>query len=245
VPAYPEGVLSLSAEGPRFLTPLGLLPLQTPTPRFCSVADLAADFYAHPSAVLDAGCQVGAGSRIWHFCHVAAGAVLGEHCSLGQNVFVADGVTLGRNVKVQNNVSLYDGVVCEDDVFLGPSVVFTNVKNPRSAVPRRGADHYQPTYLERGVSIGANATIMCGVHLGRYAFVGAGSVVTQDVLAYALVYGNPARQHGWLSAYGHRLAFDEAGYATCPESGEHYHLGADQTTVTLIDEALIASSINS
>ncbi len=129
----------------------------------CPVAEPTADFYAHPTAVLDAGCRVGAGSRIWHFCHLATGAVLGENCSLGQNVFVADGVTLGRNVKVQNNVSLYEGVVCEDDVFLGPSVVFTNVRNPRSAVPRRGADHYLPTYLERGVSIGANATLVCGL----------------------------------------------------------------------------------
>ncbi|RZL16100.1 MAG: N-acetyltransferase [Hymenobacter sp.] len=204
------------------------------------MADLAAAFYAHPSAVLDAGCRVGAGSHIWHFCHLAAGAVLGENCSLGQNVFVADGVVLGRNVKVQNNVSLYAGVLCEDDVFLGPSVVFTNVKNPRSAVPRRGAEHYLPTYLERGVSIGANATIVCGVHLGRYAFVGAGSVVTDDVPAFALVYGNPARPHGWVSTHGHRLAFDETGRATCPESGEQYHLGDDHTTVMLVDEALIA-----
>ena len=209
------------------------------------MAEPTADFYAHPSAVLDAGCRVGAGSRIWHFCHVAAGAVLGEGCSLGQNVFVADEVTLGRNVKVQNNVSLYSGVLCEDDVFLGPSVVFTNVRNPRSAVPRRGAAYYQPTYLEQGVSIGANATIVCGVHLGRYAFVGAGSVVTADVAAYALVYGNPAQQHGWMSAYGHRLAFDETGHATCPESGEQYHLGPDQQVVRLIDESVIITNSNS
>ncbi|TVT41446.1 N-acetyltransferase [Hymenobacter setariae] len=209
------------------------------------MAESAAEFYAHPSAVLDAGCHVGAGSRIWHFCHLAAGAVLGENCSLGQNVFVADGVTLGRNVKVQNNVSLYSGVVCEDDVFLGPSVVFTNVKNPRSAVPRRGAEHYLPTYLERGASVGANATLVCGVHLGRYAFVGAGSVVTQDVPAFALVYGNPARQHGWVSTYGHRLAFDAAGHATCPESGEQYELSPDQTAVLLRNEVPIASSTNS
>ena len=195
------------------------------------MAEPAADFYAHPTAVLDAGCRVGAGSRIWHFCHLAAGAVLGEGCSLGQNVFVADGVTLGRNVKVQNNVSLYGGVVCEDDVFLGPSVVFTNVKNPRSAVPRKGAGHYQTTYLERGVSIGANATIVCGVRLGRYAFVGAGSVVTHDVPAYALVYGTPARPHGWMSAAGHRLKFDAQGRAACPESGEKYELSADEQSV--------------
>ncbi|RZK34142.1 MAG: N-acetyltransferase [Hymenobacter sp.] len=196
------------------------------------MAEPATAFYAHPTAVLDAGCRVGAGSRIWHFCHLAAGAVLGENCSLGQNVFVADGVTLGRNVKVQNNVSLYAGVICADDVFLGPSVVFTNVKNPRSAVPRRGDGHYQPTYLERGVSIGANATIVCGVRLGRYAFVGAGSVVTKDVPAYALVYGNPARQHGWLSAHGHRLTFNEQGRATCAESGQLYQLSNDKKSVS-------------
>jgi UDP-2-acetamido-3-amino-2,3-dideoxy-glucuronate N-acetyltransferase len=209
------------------------------------VADAVSVFYAHPTAVLDEGCRVGAGSRIWHFCHLAAGAVLGENCSLGQNVFVADGVTLGCNVKVQNNVSLYSGVVCEDDVFLGPSVVFTNVRNPRSAVPRRGEGHYQPTNLERGVSIGANATIVCGVRLGRYAFVGAGSVVTKDVPAYALVYGNPARQHGWLSAYGHRLQFDAAGRATCPESGENYQLSPDKKAVSTLNEDFMPASANS
>jgi UDP-2-acetamido-3-amino-2,3-dideoxy-glucuronate N-acetyltransferase len=209
------------------------------------VADPASDFYAHPTAVLDAGCRVGAGSRIWHFCHLAAGAVLGEGCSLGQNVFVADGVTLGRNVKVQNNVSLYSGVVCEDDVFLGPSVVFTNVKNPRSAVPRRGDGHYLPTYLERGVSIGANATIVCGVRLGRYAFVGAGSVVTRNVPAFALVYGNPARQHGWLSAHGEKLTFDAAGQGTCPATGQAYQLSPDQKTVSIMSEEVSSLTANS
>lgn len=186
--------------------------------------DSAVDFYAHPTAVLDAGCRVGAGSRIWHFCHVAAGAVLGENCSLGQNVFVADGVTLGCNVKVQNNVSIYEGVSCADDVFIGPSVVFTNVRNPRAAVPRRGPAHYRPTHLAQGVSIGANATIVCGVRLGQYAFVGAGSVVTKDVPAYALVVGNPARQRGWLSAHGEPLHFDAQGRATCPATGQQYEL---------------------
>jgi UDP-2-acetamido-3-amino-2,3-dideoxy-glucuronate N-acetyltransferase len=209
------------------------------------VADAVSVFYAHPTAVLDEGCRVGAGSRIWHFCHLAAGAVLGENCSLGQNVFVADGVTLGCNVKVQNNVSLYSGVVCENDVFLGPSVVFTNVRNPRSAVPRRGAGHYQPTYLEQGVSIGANTTIVCGVRLGRYAFVGAGSVVTKDVPAFALVYGNPARQHGWLSTHGHRLHFDAAGRAICSESGETYQLSSDKKAVTAVSNAFLPSSANS
>ncbi|OGX88377.1 acyltransferase [Hymenobacter glacialis] len=191
----------------------------------------AADYYAHPTAILDEGCQIGQGSRIWHFSHVCAGADLGEQCNLGQNVFVADGVTLGRNVKVQNNVSLYGGVICEDDVFLGPSVVFTNIKNPRSAVPRKDAGQYQTTYLEQGVTVGANATIVCGVRLGRYAFVGAGSVVTHDVPAYALVYGTPARPQGWMSAHGHRLEFDTNRRATCPESGEHYELSATGQTV--------------
>jgi len=185
-------------------------------------------YFAHPTAVLDDGCRIGAGSHIWHFCHLSAGAELGENCNLGQNVFVADGVKLGCNVKVQNNVSLYSGVECHDDVFIGPSAVFTNVLNPRAAVVRR--HEYQPTVLARGVSIGANATIVCGVQLGEYAFVGAGSVVTKDVLPYALVYGNPARQHGWMSADGQRLAFDTAGRATCPESGGHYQLTDGQVS---------------
>ncbi len=178
--------------------------------------------FVHSSAFVDEGCRIGAGSKIWHFCHLMRGAVLGEGCKLGQNVFVASGVRLGNNVKVQNNVSIYEGVVCEDDVFLGPSMVFTNVINPRSAVNRQG--QYVETYVERGATIGANATIVCGTRIGAYAFVGAGAVVTKDVPAYALVVGNPARQIGWMSAYGHRLAFDESQKARCPESGEEYVL---------------------
>ncbi|GAA4379256.1 acyltransferase [Hymenobacter koreensis] len=191
----------------------------------------ASEYYAHPTAILDEGCRVGAGTRIWHFCHVSAGAELGEGCSLGQNVFVADGVRLGNNVKVQNNVSLYTGVECADDVFLGPSVVFTNVRNPRSAVPRR--HEYQATQLARGVTIGANTTIVCGVKLGEYAFVGAGSVVTRDVPAYALVYGNPAKRRGWMSRLGHRLQFDEKGYAACPESSEVYCLSSQSQLICI------------
>ena len=206
-----------------------------------SVPHQQPDYYAHPTAVLDEGCQVGRGSRIWHFCHVSAGADIGEDCNLGQNVFVADGVTLGRNVKVQNNVSLYGGVVCEDDVFVGPSVVFTNVKNPRSAVPRKGLGQYQTTYLEQGVTVGANATIVCGVRLGRFAFVGAGSVVTHDVLPYALVYGAPARSQGWMSAHGHRLHFDATRRAACPESGEQYELSEDGKSVKVGDLAGVSS----
>lgn len=214
-------------------------PSPTPGPYLCGrkstrhpgVPVNAPDFYFHPTAVLDAGCRVGAGSRIWHFCHLSAGCELGEGCSLGQNVFVAPGVKLGRNVKVQNNVSLYEGVECYDDVFVGPSAVFTNVKNPRSAFPRRGAEHYRPTVLERGVSVGANATVVCGVRLGEYAFVGAGAVVTRDVPAHALVLGTPARQVGWVSRAGHRLRFDDDGQAACPETGERYQLSADARAV--------------
>lgn len=183
---------------------------------------MSAIFYVHPTAIIDEGAQIGAGSKIWHFCHVMSGAVIGGGCSLGQNVFVANKVRLGRNVKVQNNVSLYEGVICEDDVFIGPSAVFTNVINPRSGVERK--HEYQPTVLKKGVSIGANATIVCGVTLGTYAFVGAGSVVTKDIVPYALVVGNPARQIGWMSAHGARLVFDEQGRAVCLESGEVYGL---------------------
>ncbi|MCB0654446.1 MAG: N-acetyltransferase [Saprospiraceae bacterium] len=180
------------------------------------------NYFAHETAVIDEGARIGAGSSIWHFCHLMSGAALGEGCKLGQNVFVASGVVLGRNVKVQNNVSIYEGVTCEDDVFLGPSMVFTNVSNPRSAVVRQG--QYEQTRVGKGASIGANATIVCGNNLGDYAFIGAGAVVTKSVPAYALVAGNPARQIGWMSEYGHRLVFDENGRAACPESGERYEL---------------------
>lgn len=180
------------------------------------------DYFAHETAVIDEGCKIGAGTKIWHFSHIMTGAVLGENCNLGQNVVVSPGVTLGKNVKVQNNVSIYTGVHCEDDVFLGPSCVFTNVTNPRSAVNRRG--EYAKTRVCQGASIGANATIVCGNDIGRYAFIGAGAVVTKSVPDYALVVGNPSRQTGWMSEYGHRLQFDTSGIATCPESGEQYEL---------------------
>lgn len=179
-------------------------------------------YFVHPTAIVDAPASIGAGTKIWHFCHLMPHCVIGEDCSLGQNVFVASRVELGRGVKVQNNVSIYEGVICEDEVFLGPSMVFTNILNPRSAIVRKG--QYQTTRVERGASIGANATIVCGHTIGQYALVGAGAVVTKDVLPYALVVGNPARSIGWVSAYGHRLTFDDAQYATCPESGQRYAL---------------------
>jgi len=183
------------------------------------------DYFAHKTAVIDKGCKIGKGTKIWHFSHIMAGSEIGENCNIGQNVVVSPGVKLGRNVKVQNNVSIYTGVLCDDDVFLGPSMVFTNIINPRSQIIRR--DNYETTIVEKGASIGANSTIICGNIIGRYAFVGAGAVVTRDVKPYALVIGNPARQTGWMSEYGHRLNFDDKGYAVCPESNERYHLEND------------------
>ncbi len=180
------------------------------------------EYFAHETAVIDDGCIIGKGTRIWHFSHIMTGCEIGEGCSLGQNVVVSPGVKLGKNVKVQNNVSIYTGVICEDDVFLGPSMVFTNIVNPRSAIVRR--DKYMSTIVEKGATIGANATIICGHRIGRYAFIGAGAVVTRDVKPYALVIGNPARQTGWMSEYGHRLSFNDDGIAVCPESGEKYRL---------------------
>ena len=178
------------------------------------------EYFAHETAVIDEGCKIGKGSRIWHFTHIMKDCEIGEGCNLGQNVVISPRVTLGRNVKVQNNVSIYTGVICEDDVFLGPSMVFTNVINPRSRILRR--DQYQQTLVKRGASIGANATIICGHTIGEFAFIGAGAVVTKDVPAYALITGNPGRHVGWMSEYGHRLEFDEQGFAICPESKEKY-----------------------
>jgi UDP-2-acetamido-3-amino-2,3-dideoxy-glucuronate N-acetyltransferase len=184
------------------------------------------EYFSHESAIIDTGAVIGRGSKIWHFCHVMGGSRLGENCNLGQNVFVANDVVLGNNVKVQNNVSIYAGVICEDDVFLGPSMVFTNIRNPRSAVVRKG--EYARTTVKQGASIGANATIICGNDIGRYAFIAAGSVVTGHVPDYALMIGCPARQVGWMSEYGHRLAFGPDGYATCPESNQRYILKNQQ-----------------
>ncbi len=183
---------------------------------------MSKDFFAHETAVIDDNCTIGKGTKIWHFSHIMSGCVIGENCNIGQNVVVSPQVVLGKNVKVQNNVSIYTGVICEDDVFLGPSMVFTNVINPRSNVNRRG--QYTKTVVKRGASIGANATIVCGHDIGEFAFIGAGAVVTKEVLPYALVVGNPARQVGWMSEYGHRLHFDDNGIAVCPESGEKYKL---------------------
>lgn len=188
--------------------------------------DNATSYFVHPTAIIDPGAQIGAGVKIWHFCHIMEGAQIGPKCSLGQNVFVASGVTLGRNTKVQNNVSIYTGVICEADVFLGPSMVFTNVKNPRSAVNRKGA--YQKTLVRQGATIGANATIICGCVIGRYAFIGAGTVITKNVPAYALMVGNPGKQTGWMSEKGYLLNFDVNGSAMCSESGEAYRLEGEQ-----------------
>jgi UDP-2-acetamido-3-amino-2,3-dideoxy-glucuronate N-acetyltransferase len=188
-------------------------------------------YFAHSSAIIDNGASIGEGSKIWHFSHIMPGAIIGKNCNLGQNVFVANGVKLGDNVKVQNNVSIYEGVECEDDVFLGPSMVFTNVYNPRSAVNRKG--EYMKTVVGKGVTIGANATIVCGNPIGEYAFIGAGSTVTKEVPAYALIVGNPGRQIGWMSQHGERLYFDEKGEAKCPGAGIRYSLSNNQVSIHL------------
>ncbi len=187
-------------------------------------------YFAHPTAVIDDGCILGKGTKIWHFSHLMTGCVIGEHCNLGQNVVVSSGVVLGNNVKVQNNVSIYTGVTCDDDVFLGPSVVFTNVINPRSAVSRK--NQYAKTHVGKGASVGANATIVCGHNIGEFAFIGAGAVVTKDIPAYALVIGNPARHAGWMSEFGHPLKFDSTGIAVCIESKQEYKLEGNKVKRT-------------
>ena len=179
-------------------------------------------YFAHDTAIIDEGCTIGEGTKIWHFSHIMPDCVIGEGCNIGQNCVISPNVVLGKNVKIQNNVSVFTGVICEDDVFLGPSMVFTNVVNPRSGVNRRG--QYTETVVRKGASIGANATIVCGHDIGEFAFIGAGAVVTKEVPAYALVVGNPAKQIGWMSEFGHRLQFDDKGIAVCPESKESYKL---------------------
>lgn len=180
------------------------------------------EYYSHPTAIIDEGCEIGKGTKIWHFSHLMSNCIIGENCNIGQNVVVSPDVVLGKNVKVQNNVSIYTGVICEDDVFLGPSMVFTNVINPRSAVNRK--NQYVKTVVKKGATIGANATIVCGIEIGSFAFIGAGAVVTKSVADYALVVGNPARQSGWMSEYGHKLFFDKEGKAVCPDSKNVYQL---------------------
>ncbi len=184
------------------------------------------NYFAHPTAVIDDDCQIGAETKIWHFSHIMKDAVIGKNCNIGQNVVVSPNVVLGTNVKVQNNVSIYTGVTCEDDVFLGPSMVFTNVINPRSAIVRK--NEFQNTLVKKGASIGANATIICGITIGRYAMIGAGAVVTKDVPDYALIIGNPAKQTGWVSEYGNKLDFDASGHAFCKESQQEYELKANK-----------------
>ncbi len=185
-------------------------------------------YFAHETAVIDPGCEIGEETRIWHFSHIMSGCIIGRQCSIGQNVVISPDVRIGNRVKIQNNVSVYTGVICEDDVFLGPSAVFTNVINPRSAVIRK--DEYLPTLVQKGATIGANATIVCGITIGRFAFIGAGAVVTKNIPDYALVVGNPARQTGWMSEFGHKLKFNAEGLAVCPESNEHYLLENGQVS---------------
>jgi UDP-2-acetamido-3-amino-2,3-dideoxy-glucuronate N-acetyltransferase len=183
---------------------------------------MAIEYSAHESAFIDEGCEIGEGTKIWHFSHIMSECVIGKQCNIGQNVFISSHVVLGNNVKVQNNVSIYTGVICEDDVFLGPSMVFTNISNPRSAIIRR--DKYEKTIVRKGASIGANATIVCGNEIGQYALIGAGAVITRPVKAFALVVGNPAKQIGWVSEYGHKLHFNDKGMALCPEERSCYKL---------------------
>jgi UDP-2-acetamido-3-amino-2,3-dideoxy-glucuronate N-acetyltransferase len=190
--------------------------------------DNTTTFFAHETAIIDEGCEIAAGVKIWHFSHIMPKCKIGRNCNIGQNVVISPGVVLGNNVKVQNNVSIYTGVFCEDDVFLGPSMVFTNITNPRSAIIRR--DKYEQTLVKKGASIGANATVVCGNTIGEYALIGAGAVITKEVKPYALVVGNPAKQIGWVSEYGHRLQFNEQNTAICPESGDAYVLSGGKVT---------------
>ncbi|CAN5136913.1 acyltransferase [soil metagenome] len=183
---------------------------------------MSVDFFIHETAIIDDGCKIGKGTKIWHFSHIMSNSIIGENCNLGQNVVVSPGVVIGNNVKIQNNVSIYNGVICEDDVFLGPSMVFTNVINPRSAINRKS--EFLKTIVEKGATIGANATIICGNKIGKFAFIGAGAVVTKAVVDYSLLVGNPARHIGWMSEYGHRLKFNKEGIAVCPESQDNYQL---------------------
>ena len=189
-------------------------------------------YFAHETSVIDDGCKIGNDTRIWHFSHIMSGCIIGENCNIGQNVVISPEVVLGNNVKVQNNVSIYTGVLCEDDVFLGPSMVFTNVVNPRSAIVRK--DQYKKTVVKKGATIGANATVLCGLVIGEYAFIGAGAVVTKDVNPFALVFGNPAIQVGWMSEYGHQLKFNENGKAVCPESHQEYEINRKENTIKRI-----------
>jgi UDP-2-acetamido-3-amino-2,3-dideoxy-glucuronate N-acetyltransferase len=184
------------------------------------------EYYAHETAVIDLGAIIGKGTKIWHFSHIMSNSIIGENCNIGQNVVISPGVVIGNNAKIQNNISLYTGVICEDDVFMGPAMVFTNVINPRSAINRKS--EYMKTYVKKGATFGANCTIVCGNTIGEYAFIGAGAVVTKDVKPYALIVGNPGRQIGWMSEYGHRLQFDENGIAVCPESNKKYKLEDNQ-----------------
>ncbi len=193
--------------------------------------DTTKNYFSHETAVIDANCKIGEGSKIWHFSHVMSDSIIGKNCNLGQNVVISPKVVLGNNVKIQNNVSIYTGVMCEDDVFLGPSVVFTNVINPRSAVRRH--NQFQKTIVKKGATIGANATIICRITIGEYAFVGAGAVITKDVPSYALVIGNPSRQTGWMSEYGHKLNFDKNRFAVCPESFKKYRLTNDNLVLKI------------
>ncbi len=188
------------------------------------------NYFAHPTSVIDEGAKIGDGTKVWHFCHIMGGSEIGENCNIGQNVVISPEVKLGKNVKVQNNVSIFTGVTCEDDVFLGPSMVFTNVNNPRSAIVRR--NQYLKTNVGKGATIGANATVICGHNIGEYAFIGAGAVVTKDIPPYALVVGNPAKLTGWMSEYGHKLKFDAAGIAVCPESKQEYTLTGNKVRRT-------------